>query len=309
MNKENNITAAAVQSVGFIGLGNMGFGMASNLLPYCQANHIDFYVLDLNPDPVEKLTVQGAKHGQSIADIAATCDVVFTSLPSAKEVNLVALGDKGILQNAKSGTTWFETSTNELAEWQKLQAAAPAHLTLIDAPVTGGSEGAAAGTLTMLLGIDESVLNHFAPLLSAFTKQAVRMGPSGAGYVTKLAQLHLNYLVAQGIGEALMLGAKADLDLTTLWKILQNSCAQSYVVDSYVPKVLDGSYDESFTLGLATKDMRLISELGQHLGVGLPLGDKVYDSYQTATERYGFDAPHLSIVKLVEEQAGKTLRE
>lgn len=307
MNK-NHTTLADVKAVGFIGLGNMGFGMASNLLPYCLQNNIELYVLDLNPEPVEKLTAQGAKHGQNITHVASTCDVVFTSLPSAKEVNLVALGDKGILQNAKSGATWFETSTNELAEWQQLQAAAPEHLTLIDAPVTGGSEGAAAGTLTMLLGVDDSVLADFAPLLSAFTKKAVRMGPSGAGYVTKLAQLHLNYLVAQGIGEALMLGAKADLDLPTLWNVLQNSCAQSYVVDSYVPKVLDGSYDESFTLGLATKDMRLISELGQHLNVGLPLGDTVYNSYQTATERYGFDAPHLSIVKLVEEQAGKTLR-
>lgn len=234
--------------------------------------------------------------------------MIFTSLPSSVQVNHVAFGTEGILENAQPGTLWFETSTNELAEWEKVRNAAPDSLTLIDGPVTGGAEGAAAGTLTMLLGIEQEVLDKVAPLLSSFTKRAVRMGPSGAGYVTKLAQLHLNYLAAQGIGEALMMGAKANLDLEVLHNVLQNSCAQSYVVDSYIPKVLDGSYDRSFALGLATKDMRLITELGHHLGIEMTLADKVYDTYQVATEKYGPEVPHLSVLKLIEEQSHASLR-
>ena len=137
------------------------------------------------------------------------------------------------------------------------------------------------------------------------TKKALVMGPSGAGYITKLAQLHLNYLVAQGIGEALMLGAKGGLDLAQLHDVFMNSCAQSYVVDAYIPRVLDGSYDPSFALGLARKDMRLVNDLGAHLGVDLELGQQVLSAYDDATDRYGFDAPHLSILKRIEEASGQ----
>ncbi len=294
--------------IGFIGLGNMGSGMADNILKYCLSTDNSLCVFDINAAVVASFVARGAKAAESVQDIAKGCDVIFTSLPSSKQVNQVAFGEEGILANAKEGAVWFETSTNELSEWEKVCEAALGYLTLVDAPITGGSEGAAAGTLTMLLGIEEDVLEDFKPLLASFTKKAVRMGPSGAGYVTKLVQLHLNYLVAQGIGEALMLGAKADLNLRTLHEVLQNSCAQSYVVDRYIPKVLDGSYDPSFALGLATKDMRLITGLGDHLGVDLTLASKVYETYQTATESYGPDVPHLSVIKLIEDGSNKKLR-
>jgi len=293
--------------IGFIGLGNMGSGMARNLLKYCKANAIELMVMDLNQAVVEQFVCDGAVAGESVKNIAQSCDVIFTSLPSAVQINQIAFGAEGILENAKEGTTWFETSTNELAQWQKITGAGSA-ITLVDAPITGGAEGAAAGTLSMLLGVEHEVLDQFEKMLASFTKRAVRMGPSGAGYVTKLAQLHLNYLVAQGIGEALMMGAKANLDLNVLHNVLQNSCAQSYVVDSYIPKVLDGSYDQSFALGLATKDMRLITELGSHLGIDMTLGKRVYETYQSATEKYGPDVPHLSVLKLIEEQNSQLLR-
>lgn len=294
--------------IGFIGLGNMGSGMADNLLQYCHKKGDQLYVLDLNKEVVNRFIAGGAIDGESVKNIAKNCEVIFTSLPSSVQVNQIAFGEDGILENAEPGTTWFETSTNELSEWEKVRNAAPKNINLVDGPVTGGAEGAAAGTLTMLLGIDPELLEKFSSLLDSFTKRAVRMGPSGAGYVTKLAQLHLNYLVAQGIGEALMMGAKANLDLDVLHNVLQNSCAQSYVVDSYIPKVLDGSYDQSFALGLATKDMRLITELGNHLGIEMTLADKVYSTYQTATEKYGAQVPHLSVLKLIEEQSGLLLR-
>jgi len=294
--------------IGFIGLGNMGSGMADNILKYCKDNDSELFVLDLNQEVVNRFITDGATAGESVKNIAQNCEVIFTSLPSSVQINQIAFGEEGILENAQPGTTWFETSTNELEQWERVTDFASENVTLIDGPVTGGTEGAAAGTLTMLLGVEQLVLDSFSELLSSFTKRAVRMGPAGAGYVTKLAQLHLNYLVAQGIGEALMMGAKANLDLNVLHDVLKNSCAQSYVVDSYIPKVLDGSYDQSFSLGLATKDMRLITELGSHLGIDMTLGNKVYDTYKTATEKYGTEVPHLSVLKLIEEQNNQLLR-
>ncbi len=295
--------------IGFIGLGNMGSGMAANLLKYCQSHGHEFTVLDLDPSVVSRFLSLGATTADNLAQLAQNVELVFTSLPSSKEINLIALGQDGLLDNLPDGAVWFETSTNELSEWQRLQNHARESLCLIDAPVTGGSDGAAAGTLTMLVGADQNQLSRYTELLASFTAKVVSMGPSGAGYVTKLCQLHLNYLVAQGIGEALMLGAKADLNLGTLHSVLRTSCAQSYVVDEYIPKVLDGSYDHSFTLGLAKKDMRLVTELGVHLEVPLSLADTVFHHYSDATQQYGFDQPHLKIVKLLEDKVGLSLRE
>ena len=292
-------------NIGFIGLGNMGCGMASNLLAWCQRQGLALWVLDLNATVVDQFVAKGAVKASSVQQLASVVSILFTSLPSSKEIDLLSAD---ILDNLPAGAVWFETSTNEVAQWEQIKLRARDSLTLIDAPVTGGSEGAAAGTLTMLLGIDDAVLAKHSRMLASMTSKTVRMGPSGAGYVTKLCQLHLNYLVAQGIGEALMLGAKASLDMPTLYSVLQTSCAQSYVVDNYIPKILDGSYDPSFTLGLAQKDMRLVTQLGQHLKVPLLLADDVYTSYQQATEKYGAEQPHLKIVKLLEDETGQLLR-
>ena len=294
--------------VGFIGLGNMGGGMAANLHRYCTANHFPFSVYDINKDAMQSFSDDGAMGADTISAIAKQSDIIFTSLPSSKQVNEIALGEDGLLENLPEGAVWFETSTSDLSEWQKVYAAAPDYLTLIDAPVTGGTEGAAAGTLTMLLGLNKPLSKEQSDLLKAITKKCVVMGPSGAGYIAKLSQLHLNYLVAQGIGEALMMGAKGGLDLTILSDVLSHSCAQSYVVDNYVPKVLDGSYDDSFALGLAQKDMRLVKQLGDHLDIDMPLADNVVSSYEEAVLNYGPDAPHLSIVRLIEDRNCKNLR-
>ncbi|HIF88258.1 MAG TPA: NAD(P)-dependent oxidoreductase, partial [Candidatus Thioglobus sp.] len=185
-------------NIGFIGLGNMGAGMALNLLKRCQESGDTLIVFDINEVVLADLVAKGAVNGRSVAKLCNQCEILFTSLPSSKEVNLLAFGDDGILTNLKKGATWFETSTNELSEWQKVKNEAPSHLILVDAPVSGGAEGALAGTLAIFLGIDVDVLSQFESILSSFAARVVRMGPSGAGYVTKLAQLHLNYLVAQG---------------------------------------------------------------------------------------------------------------
>jgi len=295
-------------NIGFIGLGNMGAGMAQNILMHCKSSGDNLIVLDINETVLADFIAKGAINGESASKMCPQCDVLFTSLPSSKEVNLLAFGNEGILHNLKKGATWFETSTNELAEWEKVREVAPNHLTLVDAPVSGGAERATSGTLTTFLGIEKEVLKKFESLLKVFASKVILMGPSGSGYVTKLVQLHLNYLVAQGIGETLMMGAKANLDLETLHSVLMNSCSQSYVVENYIPKVLNGSYDDSFSLGLAEKDIKLIVELGHHLGVSMPLGEKVYKTYQEAKKLYGEDSPHLSVVRLIEETHNQKLR-
>jgi len=100
-------------NIGFIGLGNMGYGMALNLLEQCQQSGNSLIVFDIKQDVVDKLVAKGATAGESVANMCSRCDVLFTSLPSSKEVNLLAFGAEGILANLPAGATWFETSTNE----------------------------------------------------------------------------------------------------------------------------------------------------------------------------------------------------
>ncbi len=179
---------------------------------------------------------------------------------------------------------------------------------MIDAPVTGGAERAVSGELTMLIGGSSMICKRLEPVFSAITTRQHHMGGPGAGYAAKLCQLHLNYLVAMGMGEALMLAARYGLDLEQLSVALKNSCAQSYVVDQHVPQLLNGDYDSSFTLGLALKDLRLIEGLADHVDVELELGQTVADRYEEACAKFGAEAPHLSVVRIMEERYRLYLR-
>src|SRR6056300_74815 len=111
-------------NIGFIGLGNMGSGMAANLLAYCQREGHQLSVLDINPAAVALLEAKGATAASSAGALAAASEVLFTSLPSSKEINALALGDAGILNNFKPGAVWFDTSTNEVSAWEALRAQA-----------------------------------------------------------------------------------------------------------------------------------------------------------------------------------------
>ncbi len=291
--------------VGVIGVGNMGGGIARNLL---NAGY-PVTVFDRNPELVVELASFGARCAANLSELVISVDIVITSLPGPAEIEEVALKESGILATARAGLIWIECSTNDPATWKRiLTKARTKAIDLVDAPVTGGGEGARNGTLSILMGGREEICAAVLPLLGAFGKNIYYLGPPGAGYAAKLCQLHLNYLVVMGIGEALMLGARADLDLDTLYEMLRNSCAQSYVVDQYIPHLLAGDYDPSFSLGLAEKDLRLIESLAETMQVPLELGSVVARAYVDARERYGGSVPHLSVLRRIEERHRLYLR-
>lgn len=149
-------------NIGFIGLGNMGTGMASNLPKYSQKRDHKLIVFDLNRDVVKRFLSMAAKTVDRAGQLASEVEIGFTSLTSDKDVNLIALGDNGLLGNLPDGEVWFETSTNEVEQWKIIRAESKKTLTLIDAPVTGSHECAEAGSLTMLLGASLSDLNTLA---------------------------------------------------------------------------------------------------------------------------------------------------
>ena len=285
--------------IGFIGLGVMGSPMAQNL-QRCVDHQLT--VFDVEPACCDAVCALGAQRAESIDAAVSAVDVVMTSLPGPKQIEAVALGDHGMLAAMRRGATWIDLSTNSTAVAARIQqSAAELGIDILDAPVSGGDEGARAGNLTVLAGGDQAVFDHCLPLLQIIGDRVTLLGRNGAGYSAKIAQVVLCYLHSLALSEALMLGVRGGVDVQQMLAIIQNSTGKSYVADRYGPPILNGDYDPSFTLGLAHKDMKLAQDMAADLGIRLPLCELTTDTYARALDSYGFDANHLMAVRLLEE--------
>ena len=290
--------------IAFFGLGNMGNPIALNLL---KTGRYDIHVFDLDAEKGRNLLATGAKWIDDIPATLADTDLIMTSLPGP--VQIAAFAEQSVFPHAKTGSTWIDLSTNNLATCQQLLAATTAKgMHFLDAPVSGGDEGARAASLSIYIGGDEAMFKQHSEVFAAIGKTISHLGQSGAGYAAKISQVVLCYLHAIALSEALMLGVKAGVNAAQMLAIIQNSTGRSYVADRYGPPILNGDYDPSFALGLALKDMRLAMELADTLGITLPMSQLVTDTYQAACDKYGKDANHLIAVKLLEDASGTPLR-
>lgn len=286
--------------IGFIGLGNIGGGASANL---ARAGH-ELRVVDLDPEKVGSVVALGASAATSAVEAAQGADVVFTSLPGPKHIADIGLGDgisAGIIDELPRGATWIDLSTNDLPTARLLRAATDtAGVSLIDAPVSGGPEGAAAGTLSIFVGGETSSVESVRPLLETIGTTVTHVGPHGAGITAKIAQVTLCYTQTITLIEALLLGVKGGVEPTTMLSLIQNSAGSSYVADTYGPEILAGTYDASFPISHAAKDMRLAMELADAVGVDLPFMSDVRDLYARTEAEYGSGAPHLLAAQLLE---------
>ncbi len=286
--------------IGFIGLGVMGGPMAINLL---QSRAHQIRVFDIDPARAENLRALGATPVDSIRAASINSDIVMTSLPGPKQIAEIAFGEQGLVSSLPAGAIWVDLSTNNLATAHDIAAAAQtAGIKVLDAPVSGGDEGARAGSLTVLVGGEESIFNRCKSVLEIIGGQVSHLGAHGAGYSAKIAQVVLCYLHSLALSEALMLGVKGGVDPDQMLMIIQNSTGHSYAADRYGPPILAGDYDPSFTLGLALKDLNLARGMAQDLGLKLPICDLTTETYARAVEVYGFDANHLKAVRLLEQE-------
>jgi 3-hydroxyisobutyrate dehydrogenase-like beta-hydroxyacid dehydrogenase len=290
--------------IAFFGVGNMGSPMAANLI---RSGKFDVSIFDLDKTKAEDLICLGAQWINDINGTIAEADVILSSLPGPVQIKV--LGENSIFPHAKAGATWIDLSTNNLASGQALLADATEHgLHFLDAPVSGGDEGARAGTLSIYVGGDKSAFEKHQSIFDVIGGNTKHLGKSGAGYAAKISQVVLCYLHSIALSEAMMLGVKAGVDATEMLSIIQNSTGSSYVADRYGPPILNGDYDPSFALGLALKDMHLAMELADTLGITLPMSGLVTNIYAEAVERYGAEANHLIAVKLLEDASGTLLR-
>jgi 3-hydroxyisobutyrate dehydrogenase len=290
--------------VGFIGLGHMGQHMARHV---AEAGH-DVLAFDTRPEAID--ATPGARKARSVAETADNAEVVFTSLPGPPEVESVALGPDGLLESMKPGTIYADLSSNSPTTVRKLAAMFKDRgITLLDAPVAGGVEGAAAGTLSVMVGGDEAAFEKIKPVLSAFGARLFYCGPSGNGAIVKLCNNLSSQAQIAAAGEILTLGVKAGVDLKVLADVIGASTGTCRAITTTFPRQLfkRNFEDPGFSTTLSAKDTHLAIELAHEHDVPMPIGELVEEAKQESLRRgWGPLSPDV-FIRLQEERAGVTL--
>lgn len=294
-------------NIGFIGTGRMGSPMAANLL---KAGHT-LRVHDLNPEATAKLVTElGATYAATPAEACKGAEVVFTSLPGPADVESVALRPDGVLAGLEPGAVYADLSTNAPTMVRKLHRAfADKGFAMLDAPVSGGEEGAIAGTLTVMVGGDKAVFDRVEPVLRAIGTTIYYCGEIGNGSVTKLCNNLCSVINGIGLGETLTMGVKAGVDLKVLADVIGASSGASARLTRKFPRYLfKGNFTPGFAATLSAKDTRLALELAEELGVPMAAGNLARQSLEEVLARGWGDQDSDVIIRLQEERAGVQLR-
>ena len=269
--------------IAFIGLGNMGGPMAANL---AKAGHA-VRVFDLVPAAVQAAVDAGATAASSALDTLTGAEIVISMLPASRHVESVYLGDDGLLADIPGGALVIDCSTIAPATARKVaEAAAARGLQMLDAPVSGGTAGAQAGTLTFIVGGEAEALERARPLLQAMGKNIFHVGASGAGQVAKLCNNMALGVIMAVTGESIALGVAHGLDPKVLSQMMAVSTGRSWATEvcNPWPGVLENApasrgYSGGFGSDLMLKDMGLAVEAAMSVGASIPLGELARNLY------------------------------
>ncbi|MFC7736618.1 NAD(P)-dependent oxidoreductase [Roseomonas sp. GCM10028921] len=253
--------------IGFIGLGTMGRGMAANLIA---AGHV-LHVHDVRREAVEEFSARGATAAGSVAEAAREADAVVLMLPDTPQVEEVVLGPGGLVENQPAGRLVIDMSTISAAASRSMAARLEAVGTaMLDAPVSGGPQGAESGSLSIMAGGTEAGFAAAQPILAALGTTVRHVGPAGAGQTVKACNQLICALNLQAICEALALGRAAGLDLEMLREVLLGGAASSWMLQNLGPKMIARDASAGFRIDLKLKDLRLAGELSFQHGLPLP---------------------------------------
>jgi 3-hydroxyisobutyrate dehydrogenase len=248
--------------IGFVGLGNMGGRIARRLVD------AGYNVLGLDSVP-GRAEACGAVAARSLAEVAKATDIVLMSLPDSHVVEAVVEGKDGLLLNARAGQVFIDLSTASVNSTQRIaKRLAELGVSYVDAGISGGAAAADKGTLTLMVGGDQGMVESLDKVFAPFSSKVVYMGPSGAGHTTKLLNNFLNAVSLAASAEVMVAGKKAGLDLHLLLDVLNSSSGVNFATLNRFPRIVDGDYLEGGLTGkLMTKDVVLYVDLIRELGV------------------------------------------
>lgn len=295
-----------METVGFIGLGNMGGPVAGHI----QRAGFPMIVFDLRAEATRPFEKRGARVADSIQDLARRSEVILTALPMPNDVEQVATE---IVTGIKPGAIYIDISTGPpglIRTLAPIFAQKGAHV--LDAPVASGQPGAARGIHEVMVGGDRDIFERAKPILQAFGDQVIYAGPLGSGCICKLVHQMINSTISQAIAEGLTLGAKAGVDVKTLWECVRRGMVgRMHVLHAQVPQnVFRNDFaTETFPLTLLRKDVGLATALGRATNVPLPLATIAEQNLVAALNRgWGNLAAYTVPFRLQEEAAQVELR-
>ena len=297
-----------METIGFIGLGNMGGGMAGNI----QKAGYPMVVYDLREAATRPFLEGGARLGNSPADVASRSEIILTSLPGPREVEIVATGPEGILQGMTAGSVYIDLSTSRptlIREIEPQFRAKGVHV--LDAPVSGGKSGAQSRNLAVMVGGEREVFDRVKPLLDAFGDKVYYAGSIGAGSVAKLVHNMIGHGVRQAIAEGLTLGIKAGVDAESLWECVRRGSLgrMSVLHEGVAGTVFRGEFEPAnFALSLARKDIGLATDLGREFDVPMPVANLAEQIAIEAMNRGWGEMDSSVTFRLQEERSGVEVR-
>lgn len=262
-----------MKTIGVVGLGNMGRGMALSL----QRGGFAVLGTDASEQARSALAAEGIETVTTLAALASRCDALVLSLPTAAIVEAVVAGPAGLLEHAKPGLLVIDTTSSHPDTTRKVALLLEkAGMAMVDAPVSGGPRGAIAGQLTMVIGGSDTDVARAEPILAAMSAKRVHIGAIGAGHVTKIAN---NLLCAAHLitaAEAVRLAKEAGVDPERLLEGINAGSGRSGVTMVNFPTwILNGAFDSGFPMKLMRKDVRLAQSLIAQLGLELPVSAEV----------------------------------
>ncbi|CAG4889876.1 3-hydroxyisobutyrate dehydrogenase [Paraburkholderia gardini] len=294
--------------IGFIGLGNMGAPMALNLL---KAGHT-VNVFDLNAQAVQSLVDAGAKAADSAKAAVSGVECVVTMLPAAAHVRSVLTAEDGVLAGIPKGVTIIDSSTIDPATVKACAEIAAKHgNTFVDAPVSGGTGGAAAGTLTFMVGGSVASYEHVKSVLSAMGKNIVHCGDTGTGQVAKICNNLVLGITMAGVAEAMSLGEALGIDPKVLGGIINTSTGRCWSSDTYnpFPGLIETApssrgYTGGFGTDLMLKDLGLATDAAKFARQPVYLGALAQQLYQTVSTQGAGRLDFSAVIKLYRKDKG-----
>lgn len=290
--------------VGVVGLGIMGSGMANNLL----ARGHQVSVWNRTATRAEPFAAAGATVCATAAELAAGNDIVLVCVSDTPDVEAVLFGPNGVAAGAAPGSLVVDASTiSPDATRLFAERMAGQQVGYLDAPVSGGSEGAAKGTLSIMVGGDAADLERARPVLEAIGATITHVGPVGSGQTCKLVNQVLVVLNMLAVSEALLLAQAGGLDLDATIAAVESGAAGSWMLSNRGPQVLRRDWRPGFTIDLQQKDLRLVLEAADSLGIGLLATASVFQLYRCLqADGLGGEGNH-ALVKAVERLSGVTV--
>jgi len=289
--------------IGFIGVGNMGGPMARNLI---NAGH-SLKVFDLSEEAVNFVVQSGAERAESVQEAASGVEFVVTMLPVGGNVREVFL-DEGVIGAADPGTLFIDSSTIDVESATAVhEAAAAAGFQMLDAPVSGGTIGAEAGSLTFMCGGEKAVFDKARPILEKMGQNIVHCGGPGQGQVVKICNNMIAAIITLATSEAFVMGEKLGVDRQTLFDVISTSTGGSRILEMGcpLPGPLPGSpssngFKPGFMAKLMLKDLRLSQAASQMAASPTPLGAAATAAYQQHINNGNGDLDNSSICKLID---------